>query len=470
VIPPKEMRSDNGEQFTVESDGGVFVSGPNPMRAVYTIQVRNPLPAVFGLRIETLPDARLPQGGAGRYPGNGNFHLAELTVAVAPRNSADAPTQIELAWIAADGQQSKTAAPGNMIDGDPKTRWEVHPRHTQPHAVTIALKTPVPSEQGDLVLTLDSGISTWGRHGLGRFRISVSGDSRAFEQEQNRRAAQQLTDPWARLVAAYRLLGQEERAADVYSGLIDYRRNNSAAPDQVAQALRLRGAHHVRAGQWKLAAADYYENVTVDPRSTSIDWMTAAALWAYAADSEQHRLHCEQMAERFRESTVANDMERTVKVSMLLGPGLASDPATAAKFLESVAKTEDAGSLKWFLSAKALLACRNGDFSAAQQSIGQSLELLKAGGDAPGSTASLMARSVQALIFARQGDATRAQVALDELKSLLATKTKLKWQDDGTLDGVTLLNGDRVQHDWLIPEILRREAVILIGHNADTRR
>jgi hypothetical protein len=74
-----------------------------------------------------------------------------------------------------------------------------------------------------------------------------------------------------------------------------------------------------------------------------------------------------------------------------------------------------------------------------------------------------MARSVQALIFARQGDAAQARVALDELKSLMATEIKLKWRDDGSLDGSTLLNGERVQHDWLIPEILRREAEQLIG-------
>ena len=40
----------------------------------------------------------------------------------------------------------------------------------------------------------------------------------------------------------------------------------------------------------------------------------------------------------------------------------------------------------------------------------------------------------------------------------MATEAKLKWQDDGTLDGTTFLNEERVQHDWLIPEILRREA------------
>ena len=66
----------------------------------------------------------------------------------------------------------------------------------------------------------------------------------------------------------------------------------AAAPDLLAQALRLRGAHYVRTGQWKLAAADYSQSVTVDPKSNSIDWMTAAALWAYAADADQHRLHC----------------------------------------------------------------------------------------------------------------------------------------------------------------------------------
>ncbi|HUQ70881.1 MAG TPA: hypothetical protein VM165_15230 [Planctomycetaceae bacterium] len=151
-----------------------------------------------------------------------------------------------------------------------------------------------------------------------------------------------------------------------------------------------------------------------------------------------------------------------MKVSLLLEQSAVPDQATVAKFLETVSKTEDSGSLKWFLSTKALLACRSGDFDATHESVSESLRLLNSSGDAPGSMPGLMARSVQTQILARQGDAARAQVSLKELQTLMATEAKLKWQADGTLDGLTILNGERVQHDWLIPEILRREAKRLL--------
>ena len=40
VLKPTEMKSTGGETLTVEQDGSIFVSGPNPDRAVYTLKFR----------------------------------------------------------------------------------------------------------------------------------------------------------------------------------------------------------------------------------------------------------------------------------------------------------------------------------------------------------------------------------------------------------------------------------------------
>jgi hypothetical protein len=45
---------------------------------------------------------------------------------------------------------------------------------------------------------------------LGRFRLSVSSDPAAFDREQKRFAAVKLTDPWARLAAAYHITGDQQ--------------------------------------------------------------------------------------------------------------------------------------------------------------------------------------------------------------------------------------------------------------------
>jgi hypothetical protein len=45
---------------------------------------------------------------------------------------------------------------------------------------------------------------------------------------------------------------------------------------------------------------------------------------------------------------------------------------------------------------------------------------------------------------------------------------KMTWKADGLLDGRTILNGATVEHDKLIPEILRREAEKLIRSAASS--
>jgi tetratricopeptide (TPR) repeat protein len=44
----------------------------------------------------------------------------------------------------------------------------------------------VKTSGGKLVLTLDSGVSSWGEHGLGRFRLSVTDDPEVLNRVRNR--------------------------------------------------------------------------------------------------------------------------------------------------------------------------------------------------------------------------------------------------------------------------------------------
>ncbi len=99
VLRPTEMKSPGGETFTFEGDGSIFVAGPNPDRAVYTLKFRADSPTVTAIRLETIPDARLPHGSAGRYPDNGNFHLAEFTAAIVPGPADAKPTPIEFGAV-----------------------------------------------------------------------------------------------------------------------------------------------------------------------------------------------------------------------------------------------------------------------------------------------------------------------------------------------------------------------------------
>jgi WD40 repeat protein/tetratricopeptide (TPR) repeat protein/energy-coupling factor transporter ATP-binding protein EcfA2 len=458
VLQPVNLKSERGATLTPLDDGSVLASGINALGDVYSATAIASLDRITAVRLEALPDPNLPSRGPGRH-SSGNFQLSAIRPYY-PATAGDSEA-LPLTWASATASfdfKADNADVAGLVDHRLNKVWHVWGRTGAAHQVVLRVQEPPVVDLGRSIVIELHHRQDGEAVNLGRFRLSISDDPLAFEREQSRLAAERLTNPAARLDAAYRVSGQGASATASYHRLIELRRSQGASPEQLAQAFRLRGAHYVRIGEWKLAAADYAESVSLDSKSNSVDWMTPAALWAYAADLEQHRLYCQKMASKFGQSTVANDVERTVKVSVLLDQSALPDQALVGTFVEAVAKTADPGSLKWYLSAKALLACRNDDHNAAQDSVQEALRLVHAAGDAPDSMPGLMARSVQALILARQGDATRARVALDELKTLMATDAKLKWQDDGTLDGVTLLNGERVQHDWLIPEILRREA------------
>lgn len=73
----------NGATLTVEADGTVRASGPSPVRDTYQLQGPLPPGRFTALRLEVLPDDRLPQKGPGRA-GQGQFVLNDLRVEVVP--------------------------------------------------------------------------------------------------------------------------------------------------------------------------------------------------------------------------------------------------------------------------------------------------------------------------------------------------------------------------------------------------
>ena len=82
VLRPTKATS-NLPLLTVQDDDSVFVSGDMTKRDVYDLDFRNPATApITAIRLEVLPDERLPQHGPGRvfYEGGaGDFFLSELT-------------------------------------------------------------------------------------------------------------------------------------------------------------------------------------------------------------------------------------------------------------------------------------------------------------------------------------------------------------------------------------------------------
>jgi WD40 repeat protein/tetratricopeptide (TPR) repeat protein len=284
VLTPTALKSTGGETFAVENDGSIFVSGPNPDRAVYTLKLRTDLPAVAAIRLETIPDARLPQGGAGRY-SNGNFHLAELTASFVSGNEEGKPTPIDISSAIADWQQREIYTPTTIIDGNPYTRWDTYPKSREAHWAVFGLKSPARIDGGYLSITLDSGISSWGQHGLGRFRLSVTNEAESLNWALGQDLKDnEFADLNFALARAYHFLGDQPALDSLLK----------AHPAAAAGIGDLYAADK----NWERAVAEYTKAITPETKDAKLlakraaayellkQWDRAVADWTRASQQQ----------------------------------------------------------------------------------------------------------------------------------------------------------------------------------------
>ena len=119
VLKPTEATA-NLPHLSVQDDGSIFASGDQSKRDLYTLRFSHRLERITAIRLEVLPDDRLPRGGPGRiyYEGPfGDFFLSELSVRAGGqgrcRSSSRPPPARTPAAVAA------------AIDGDPQTGWSL---------------------------------------------------------------------------------------------------------------------------------------------------------------------------------------------------------------------------------------------------------------------------------------------------------------------------------------------------------
>ena len=161
--------SSNLPHLSLESDSSVFVSGDQSKRDVYTLVFRGNLTGITSIRLEALPDERLPNHGPGRvyYEGPaGDFFLSEV------RALADGKP-VPLAAATASGPNANSASAA--IDGDPQTGWSIDGGQGKAHSAAFRLGTPLRNAD-ELVVELL--FERYHAAGLGRFRISATTDPR----------------------------------------------------------------------------------------------------------------------------------------------------------------------------------------------------------------------------------------------------------------------------------------------------
>ena len=162
-----------GTTITVEKDKSLFVKGDNPTPEAYTVEAITKLPRISAIRLEVLPDDRLPGKGPGRSP-NGNFVLNEFKLTAEPLGAAAKP--VALTKAQATFSQPMYAVAG-AIDGNPATGWAISGGTGKPQTAMFELKEAVVGEVGvKLTIVMDQQFASK-EHNIGKFRLSVTGDS-----------------------------------------------------------------------------------------------------------------------------------------------------------------------------------------------------------------------------------------------------------------------------------------------------
>lgn len=176
VARPTRMTS-NLPILTQESDGSIFVSGDITKSDTYELTFTGLPKGITAIRLEALPDSRLPAHGPGMtyYEGpKGDFFLGEFEA-----KAGGQPVKFERATesYAKNNFGGNPAGAKQAMDGDPQTGWSCAGRAGEAHEAVFVPSVPIDSG------TLEARL-TFGRHyacSLGRFRISFTTEANGAE-------------------------------------------------------------------------------------------------------------------------------------------------------------------------------------------------------------------------------------------------------------------------------------------------
>ena len=172
VIRPHHLAT-NLPKLEVMEDGSVFSSGDVTKRDVFTMRFRIEEPTT-ALRLEALPDERLPAGGPGRayYEGRkGDFFLSDVTARVSDKPIKFSNASHTFGKIAVGSGNTNAT---NVIDGQGSTGWSTATREGEAHRLVLNLAEPI---EAPCELEVEMLFERHFVASLGRFRFSATTSS-----------------------------------------------------------------------------------------------------------------------------------------------------------------------------------------------------------------------------------------------------------------------------------------------------
>lgn len=168
ALHPRSATSEKGVAVAIQPDNSVFVgANPDGGADTLTLSIQTTLAGITGVRIDLLPDQRLPAQGPGRA-GNGNVVLSEISIS--REDGAAVPLARAAATFEQPGFPAAAAIDGS---GEPGNGWAIADAAGQPHALFLELAEPL-GDGAALPLTINLRQNHGENHVLGKFRVSAT--------------------------------------------------------------------------------------------------------------------------------------------------------------------------------------------------------------------------------------------------------------------------------------------------------
>jgi len=157
--------------LTIQADNSILCSGDFTKSDTYTVKFHDLPAGIQAIRLEMLPDDRLPGRGPGAvyYEGQaGDFWLS--TVRARADGRALALTNATESYASGDNNAAKT------LDDDPQTGWSINGGQGKAHSAVFQLTQSLTTTNE---LQLDLTCEKYYAAGLGRFRVWVTTNANA---------------------------------------------------------------------------------------------------------------------------------------------------------------------------------------------------------------------------------------------------------------------------------------------------
>jgi len=162
-----------------QPDGSLFATAlPDTQMAIgnYQLRAKTALHGITGIKLEMLPDERLPSNGPGLAP-DGNFVLSEFVVSHSPADAKRARGKggpVALASAFADFEQKDYPVAIALKTANRDKGWAISPEGGFRHEAVFLPAKPIGEEGGSMLnLQLVAAFQN-GRYNPGRFRIWVT--------------------------------------------------------------------------------------------------------------------------------------------------------------------------------------------------------------------------------------------------------------------------------------------------------